>query len=236
MKQISDAGINMLRTGLWTDWDLVTGNTDVATERTLRTVEAFLMTARRYRLPVQFTFFSFMPEVFGGINPYLDPEALRRENEFVTSIARPFARVPFLMWDLINEPSFDNPRHFFNSRANGDTAETSEWNRWLIHRYGSRHAIEDAWHTVLSDGPISAPGEADMISQSANDGGRPLAVYDFNLFAQESFANWAQQMRAAIRSTGSHQLITVGQDEGGALMSDWRQLLFPVALTHHFCY
>jgi hypothetical protein len=219
MKQISSAGINMLRTGLWTDWDLVAGNTDVATERARRTIEAYLMTARRYNLPVQFTLFSFMPEVFGGKNTYLDPEAVRREQDFVASIVQPFADVPFLVWDLINEPSFDNPKRLFGTHPNGDPIESAAWNKWLMDRYDNRNAIDEAWHTVLPDGPIAPPDDSDMTAQSANDGGHPLAVYDFNLFAQESFATWAQGMRTVIRNTGSRQLVTVGQDEGGALIS-----------------
>jgi len=91
MQQISAAGMNMLRTGLWTDWDVASGGTGVANEHTLRTIEAFLMTARRYRLPVQFNLFAFMPEVFGGVNPYLDPEAVRRESGFAGSIAHRFS-------------------------------------------------------------------------------------------------------------------------------------------------
>jgi hypothetical protein len=219
MQQIADAGLNMLRTGLWTDWDLVTGNSTELTERASRTIEAYLMTARSHGLPVQFTLFSFMPEVFGGTNAYLDPEALEREREFVTSVATPFAHVPYLIWDLINEPSFDNSKRLFNTKSNGDAVETSEWNKWLLHRYGNRDAIAEVWHTVLADGPIPAPSDADLTSQSANDGARPLSVYDFNLFAQESFASWARQMRSTIHATGSQQLITVGQDEGGALIS-----------------
>jgi hypothetical protein len=219
MKQIAGNGINMLRTGLWTDWDQVTGNTGVITERARRTLEAFLMTARKHQLPVQFNLYAFMPEVFGGVNPYLDPEAVRREQGFVQSIVQPFAQVPFLMWDVINEPSFDNPKRFFATHSNGDAAETDAWNKWLLHRYGSRGAIESSWKTVIGDELIPPPGDQDMITASANDGGRPLAVYDFNLFAQESFAAWAQKMRATIRGAGSQQLITIGQDEGGALGS-----------------
>jgi hypothetical protein len=219
MQQIADAGLNMLRTGLWTDWDLVTGNSTTITERASRTIEAYLMTARSHGLPVQFTLFSFEPEVFGGSNAYLDPQALQHEREFVSSVVKPFAHLPYLMWDLINEPSFDNPKRLFNTKSNGDAVETSEWNKWLLRRYGSRNAVAEAWRTVLADGPIPAPSDADLTPQSANDGARPLSVYDFNLFAQESFASWARQMRSAIRFTGSQQLITVGQDEGGALMS-----------------
>lgn len=219
MKQIAGNGMNMLRTGLWTDWDEVTGNTGVASERTRRAIEAFLMTARRHQLPVQFNLFAFMPEVFGGVNPYLDPEAIQKQSKFIDSMAQPFARVPFLIWDLINEPSFDNPHRFFATHANGDAVETAAWNQWLLHQYGSRGAVESAWKTTFAEGPIPAPIDQDWNDQSANDGGRPLAIYDFNLFAQQSFAAWAGKMRQVIRGAGSEQLITVGQDEGGALTS-----------------
>jgi hypothetical protein len=220
MAQISAGGLNMLRTGIWTDWDQVADADGTVKDRALRTVEAYLMTARKYGLPVQFTLFAFMPEVFGGSNPYIDPEGLRRQHKYVATMARSFGDVPFLMWDLINEPSFDNPAHFFTTMPNGDGAESAAWNAWLMHRYGSREAVAQAWHFALPDnGPIPVPGEADATAQSANDDAHPLAVTDFALFAQESFSDWARTMRAVIRETGSRQLITVGQDEGGALIS-----------------
>ena len=37
----------------------------------------------------------------------------------------------------------------------------------------------------------------------------------FYVFAQQQFVEWAQTMRQTIRATGSKQLVTVGQDEGG---------------------
>ena len=43
-------------------------------QRTYRTLEAYLMTARKYNFPVQFNFFAFLPEILGGVNPYLDPK------------------------------------------------------------------------------------------------------------------------------------------------------------------
>jgi hypothetical protein len=109
------------------------------------------------RLPVQFNLFAFMPEVFGGINPYLDPEAVQKQQKFVASMVQPFARVPFLIWDVINEPSFDNPKRFFATHPNGDAAETDAWNNWLLHKYGSRGAIESEWKASFPVGPIPRP-------------------------------------------------------------------------------
>ena len=42
-----------------------------------------------------------------------------------------------------------------------------------------------------------------------------MRAYDYNLFAQDTFAGWVKQMVAAIRGVGSQQIINVGQDEGG---------------------
>ncbi len=40
-------------------------------------------------------------------------------------------------------------------------------------------------------------------------------MYDYFLFTQKVFADWVTRQRSTIRSIGSSQLITVGQDEGG---------------------
>ena len=47
----------MIRTGWWTGWDKFCDESGQPYERTLRTLEAYLMTARKYSLPVQFNFF-----------------------------------------------------------------------------------------------------------------------------------------------------------------------------------
>ncbi len=114
--QMHDNGINMIRTGLWTAWDQVMKEPGVVQESALRNLEAFLMTARRYNIPVQFTFFAFIPDNFGGANPYLDPEAVRRQQDYITAIVSRFKEVPWLMWDLINEPSFDKTAHLWVTR------------------------------------------------------------------------------------------------------------------------
>ena len=46
-------------------------------------------------------------------------------------------------------------------------------------------------------------------------GGNALKAHEYYRFAQEQFRQWVEELRRAIRSTGSRQLITVGQDEGG---------------------
>ena len=42
-----------------------------------------------------------------------------------------------------------------------------------------------------------------------------VRALDYNLFAQDMFSAWVKSMVTLIRSSGSQQLIDVGQDEGG---------------------
>ncbi|MGB7845871.1 MAG: hypothetical protein WBL63_09675 [Candidatus Acidiferrum sp.] len=215
LAQIHGAGLNMLRTGWWTGWDKLCDETGRPYERTLRTLEAYLMAARKFGLPVQFTFFAFLPEVLGGVNPYLDPEAIRKQQTLVSSVTARFQDVPFLAWDLINEPSFS--KQLWKMRPNYDPIELASWNAWLTQKYPDRAALAAAWN-VLPDtvaGTISLPTEEEFSSRGVYGGINSLRVYDYALFAQEKFAGWVRNMREAIRTAGSPQPITVGQDEGG---------------------
>jgi hypothetical protein len=215
LKQIHDAGLNMIRSGWWTGWDKFCDENGVPYERTLRTLEAYLMTARKYELPVQFNFFAFLPEVLGGVNPYLDPEAVRKQTTLVSSVAARFHDVPYLAYDLINEPSFS--KRLWTMRPNGDWIETQKWNDWLNKHYPTREALAAAWNVPITSvqGQIPLPEEIDFQPRGMYNGHNSLKIYDYEMFAQESFADWVKTMRDAIRETGSQQLITVGQDEGG---------------------
>jgi len=219
MAEIRAAGFHMLRTGWWSGWDQVMRESGVVRQDAMRTLEAFLLTARAHDLPVQFTIFAFAPEVLGGGNPYLDPEALRRQRELVLALVERFREVPFLIWDLINEPSFSNPRKLWSTRPNGDAIERQAWNDWLARRYKTREALEDAWQTApLPPDAPPLPDEDEFsyrAPQRTMQGSNALKAPDYFLFAQEEFARWAQDLRDAMRAAGSRQLITVGQDEGG---------------------
>lgn len=212
---IHSAGLNMIRTGWWTGWDKLCDETGRPYDRTLRTLEAYLMTTRKYNLPVQFNFFAFVPEILGGANPYLDGEAVRRQQTLVSSVAARFHDVPFLAWDLINEPSFS--KQLWRMRPNYDPVELAAWNTWLDQKYPDRAALAAAWNVppITVAGTISLPVEEEFAPRGMYDGINSLRVNDYVLFAQEKFAAWVRGMREAIRSAGSNAPITVGQDEGG---------------------
>jgi hypothetical protein len=215
LSQIHDAGLNMIRTGWWTGWDKFSDENGQPYERTLRTLEAYLMTARKYGLPVQFNFFAFLPDVLGGANAFLDPQAVRRQQTLISSVVTRFHDVPYLAWDLINEPSFS--QHLWRTRPNGDAIELAAWNAWLTQRYPDRARLAALWNVTPGSvaGVISLPREEEFAARGMYTGTNSLRLNDYFLFAQESFAHWALTMRDTIRAAGSQQLVTVGQDEGG---------------------
>lgn len=215
LAQIHDAGLNMIRTGWWTGWDKFCDENGQPYERTLRTLEAYLMTARKYNLPVQFNFFAFLPDVLGGKNAYLDPEAVRRQQTLISTVVARFHDVPFLAWDLINEPSFS--QHLWRTRPNGDPIEFAAWNDWISERYPDRAKLAALWNVPPERvaGAVSLPTEEEFSARGMYVGVNSLRLHDYFLFAQEMFTKWVRTMRDAIHATGSQQLVTVGQDEGG---------------------
>jgi len=225
--------VSFVRTGVWmNNAKFIDPSTGGANERFLRNVEAFLLCAQRHRIAVNFTFFAFSPrsgtpetaQTGAGdatsTNPYLDPQAVAAEQAYVRSVAERFKDVPWLSWDLINEPSYSNPKHIFSGNyPNGDSVEIAAWHKWLREKYGSLEKLSDAWSV-----PINALGSFDGIPlvtiadmhYDRNRNPNQIRALDYNLFAQDMFIGWVKGMVATIRASSPTQLINVGQDEGGA--------------------
>jgi hypothetical protein len=232
MAQIRGAGLNMIRSGLWTTWKQLLAPNGQMREDGLRTIEAFLMCARHNGLPVQFNLFAFYPDEFGGENGYLDPAALHAESVYAESLVARFSDVPFLAWDLINEPSAN--KNLWRTLPDYDPFEQAAWRKWIAERYPDREKLLHDWAEpsfgigrdlqasptavapeVGAQDPWALPKAGAFQPDAVRSGFNPLKVYDYTLFTQSVFADWVKQMRDLIRATGSQQLITVGQDEGG---------------------
>jgi hypothetical protein len=244
-------GVTFVRTGVW---GLRVNQLDPATkgvtERFLRNLEAFLLSARRHNIVVNWTFWAFAPNAIdptapppapavptaagagrggrggrGGAeappqpNVYMDQASIKLELNYLTSIVSRFKDLPFLCYDLINEPSFSNPgRLWTGNTPNGDQAELDLWHKWLAKKYASAAELASAWRvTPDSMGSLDAvplPTTAQLTFARSSAAGAVRAV-DYNLFAQEEFTGWVRAMVDAIRGAGSKQLVNVGQDEGG---------------------
>ena len=227
-------GVTFVRTGVWMPSfsRFVEGATGEANERFLRNLEAFLSAAHRHNIAVNFTCFAFTPHgqdqhrrssdttnELPPPNPYLDEQTVRQEQNYVASVVRRFRHLPFLSYDLINEPSFSNPRNIFHGNVpNGDPAETTAWRDWLRARYGTLSALAEAWRVtpeeLRSFESIPLPLASDL-SYNRYGNQAEVRAFDYNLFAQDMFSGWVRKMVSTIHATGSTQLINVGQDEGG---------------------
>ena len=225
-------GVNFVRTGVWMGGaKFVEPITGGANERFLRNLEGFLACAHRHKIAVNFTFFAFTPRVYEArrpesdtsatvpLDPYLDASALEAEKSYIASVVSRFGKLPWLSYDLINEPSFSNPRNIFHGNIpNGDSAEIAAWHDWLERRYVKLAVLADAWRTTEKQlgtwGSIPLPRPADLVYDRYGDDQQVRAL-DYNLFAQDMFSNWVRTMVAVIHESGNNQLINVGQDEGG---------------------
>jgi len=230
--EMEQHGVSFIRTGVWMDHlEVFDGSTGQVKERFLRNLEAFLLSAARHHIHVNFTFCAFDPQTVmrhpgeesllagPGTNPYTDPVAIRAQQNYMLSIVRRFKDVPHLSWDLINEPSFSNPKRLWRGNTpNNDPTELAAWRAWLRDKYGTLDELARAWN-VTPEGlesfeRLSLPEREDLAFERYGNP-RLVRAVDYNLFAQEMFRRWVSKMVAAIRATGSRQLIDVGQDEGG---------------------
>ena len=250
-------GVTFVRTGVWgLRLNQLDPATKGVTERFLRNLEAFLLSARRHNIVVNWTFWAFAPNAIdpsptppapaapvaaapaaptagrggrggrGGAaeappqpNVYMDQASIKLELNYLTSIVNRFKDLPFLCYDLINEPSFSNPgRLWTGNTPNGDQAELDLWHKWLARKYSGIAELASAWRvtpdSLGSFDAVPLPTTAQLTFARSSAAGAVRAL-DYNLFAQQEFTNWVRAMVDAIRGAGSTQLVNVGQDEGG---------------------
>jgi hypothetical protein len=218
--EMKAAGVNMIRTGIWTGWKRYMSQNGVE-QSILRAFDAFLLTARKYDIPVIFTFFAFLPETWGGVNAYLDPKSIEAQKKFISAFTSRCAGMNDVLWDFINEPSFCSPKYLWNCRPNYDEFEQKAWREWLTEKYPApteeerKAKIQQQWRTT-SDDLLELPKLQDFENVNLIDDRQPLKTADYRLFAQDMFIRWVREMTKAVRSNGNpRQLITVGQDEAG---------------------
>ncbi|MHC4091852.1 MAG: hypothetical protein ACYSVY_16565, partial [Planctomycetota bacterium] len=233
--ELATLKVNLVRTGVWYGWRKISPTPQVVDEAWLRALEAYYLTARKHGIPIIFTFFAFLPESFGGQNPYLDPRAVAGQRAYVAAVASRFADAKEILWDLINEPSFCSAEHLWNCRPNGDAYDEQAFLDWLRRRYSQNREdpADTSWPAVVRarwrlppHGPIGLPSDEDFNNRHVFEGNRPYGAAEYVHFAQDAFTDWMGQMSAAIRQAGSAAPITVGQDEGGLLQR-------PSPLFHH---
>ena len=149
--QMHDNGINMIRTDLWTAWDQVMKSR----------AWCGIRTAQSRSLPAHRAAPTFPCNSPSSPHPRQFRRATPTRPRVRSSPAGPhrrhrlsLQRRPFLMWDLINEPSFDKTAHLWVTRANGDRFESLRWNDYLTKTYGTNDAAANAWNITRLALPV----------------------------------------------------------------------------------
>ncbi|ANS74697.1 glycoside hydrolase [Paenibacillus yonginensis] len=220
MAAMSKAGINWLRTGLWTAWRQIMFADGHVSEEVLRAIDAFILTAKRWGLEVTFTFFAFTPEAWEGENPYLDPRSLEAQKRFLLAIVQRHKDTTNVNWDFINEPSmFDPKRIFAGPRSSGDNYERAAFRDWLKQRHGEIGRLQDSWNMTADELPdfesIEAP-EPEEISFDIENMRLPRKNnrwLDYTLFTMDMHNRWIRELKQALDEIVPDHLVTVGQDE-----------------------
>jgi len=220
MAAMRRAGVNFIRTGLWTGWGRLMSDPGAVDENALRAIDAFVLTAARHDLAVCFTFFAFRPPLYGGDNPYLDPRSLAGQEALLTLVASRYRGVGWIHWDLINEPSYAPADALWTNRPIGDAFEAAAWAEWVRRRHGDAAvpAARDRWRDA-GPAPLAVPAAAALAPAMVREERVPAKGFDFRLFTQEAVAGWAARLRAVLRTAGGDALVTLGQDEAGATLS-----------------
>ncbi|MDF2960753.1 MAG: glycoside hydrolase [Paenibacillus sp.] len=220
MARMKRAGINMIRTGIWSAWRQLMFVDGHAVEETMRAIDAFMLTAKRYDLEVTFNFFAFTPETWDGVNPYLDPRSVEAQKRFIASVVSRHAESAHVHWDLINEPSMFDPKRIFSGpRSSQDRYEKAAFTAWLQERHGSIRVLQERWNMTPEELPsfeaAKLPEPEDINTNTSIGVPKKSGVWlDYTLFTMDMHNRWASQLIETIRSIQPKQLVTVGQDEG----------------------
>lgn len=220
MDQMRQAGINHIRSGIWTAWRQIMYVDGHPYEEVLRAIDAFVLTAKKNDLDLCFTFFAFTPEMWEGKNPYLDPRSLDAQKRFIAAIVSRYKKATHLHWDLINEPSMFDPKRIFSGpRSARDSFEIKAFQQWAKEKYGTIRKVQEAWNyssVELSSFEEITPPEPEDMNFDVQDMRTPaknLIWRDYTLFTMDMHNHWAQDLSKTIQTINSDRLITVGQDE-----------------------
>ena len=215
-----DGGLNLIRTGVWMGANYIMPHYGLGSEPALRAFEAFIHTCVTTETPVIFNLMAFSPSAGNGVSPWFDPASIRWQREFISLIVRRFRNCPWIIWDVINEPTLSDPNRLWYTRPNGDRYERAAWREWLAQKHGTVENLRRSWDASVNELPdfnaAPVPTEMDFVDQNWTlDEIHHQRAIDFRWFTQDHFRHWLQGHATVIQRLGHHQLITMGQDEGG---------------------
>jgi len=112
------AGVNLVRTGIWTGWRRYAPEAGHVDEAALRALDVFLLTARQHGIRSSSRSSRSCPRPGARetrtsiLAPWLPQQS------FLAAVARRYAATNDVIWDLINEPSFSSAAQLWRTRPN----------------------------------------------------------------------------------------------------------------------
>lgn len=217
-EMMEKAGVNFVRTGIWTGWSRTMLDSWAIDENFLRALEAFILTAAKHNIIVCFTFFAFLPPPAWSPNPYLDPSAIEWQKSFISSIVSRFKDCGWIHYDLINEPSYAPQEFLWQNRPFYDEFERKAWLNWIYKKHGEDISkLSIIWKDSKS--PLTLPSSNEFSYYPSIENRKYRKVMDFHIFSQDIFGEWAKEMNSTIKNISRRTLVTVGQDEAGTSFS-----------------
>jgi len=218
--EIKKTGINMIRSGIWNGEHWLQPNYGLGGEVTLRAFDAFVQTMAFHKMPLIMTLMAFAPGMGAGHSPWFDPASIIWQKELIGQFVRRYKNVPWVIWDLINEPSMSNPHRLWTVRPMGDIYELKAWRAWLRKKHKTIESLHKAWDVTPSEvsGFDQAPLPSDQDFEDRNwtlDGIKQQKTIDYVFFIQDHFRAWLEDHVETIRDIGSDQLTSMGQTEDG---------------------
>lgn len=223
MAELRSAGVNCLRTGVWTGYEQVFNADGTFQERSLRALDSYFLTAAEFDLPVHFVFAAFVMNHWDrSRDPFHDPGMMDKiRNQFRQFAAR-YRGWRHVVVDIINEPSYAPYRDGWMwqiARPMGSEHERQAWRQWLRERYRTLDNWREAWGKSAVDLPDWDAAQVPDVNdfQSHYDGpgrydGR-IMVGDFAAFAMDAFSRWCRAIRGIVRAEDPEMFVLLGRDE-----------------------
>lgn len=224
MRRLRAMGVNIIRAGVWTTYDLVYEQNGGFREKALRSLDAYFLCAAEAGLPVQFVPSAFVMNCWNReASMFHDPVIRSRVMQCFRQFAERYAGWPGVQLDVINEPSYAPFRHGYlwqRARPTGDPHERLAWRQWLQRRYnGDPAALRAAWGATANEIPTfddaRLPQDHEFLSNYSGHCGYTLwaRLADFYAFADDAFTDWVREIRGIVRSAAPKMLMMIGRDE-----------------------
>ena len=186
LRAMADSGIRIARSFMWMPW-MAEPDSDMA--------------RRRNDAMVQLAAANGVHLFYSGVSwPTTDPAVVRAKAEGAGAVATRYRAFPGWFVDIVNEPSL---------RVGEGEADTSEFRKYLVRRYGTIEALRTAWGSELSESSF------DEISVEPMKGEwESVRAVDVNRFFSHKMRVWTAETARAIHAADPDRLVTVGHLQG----------------------